>query len=131
MNINVTDVGGQAQEQWSWQEHAGCDAILYIAALSEYDALRSDGANLLKQQFALLEQVLSSEAFAGSNVVTILNKHDLFKTKIEDKKRDPVKKHFKNFRGRPASSLSLSTLSAYLSLGLSLSLSLSLSMMIK
>jgi guanine nucleotide-binding protein G(i) subunit alpha len=70
-----TDIGGQAQEQLKWEEHAkNIDVIVFVASMADFDRLMEDGSNALEQQFALLRNVLEADCFGRSNVIVLLNK---------------------------------------------------------
>ena len=40
---------------------------------------------------------MSSKSFGGAEVIVLLNKQDLFRSKLTDGKHDPVEKHFPTF----------------------------------
>jgi len=79
-----TDIGGQAQEQTKWEQHAGeVDFILYVAALSDFNQTLPDGSNALALQLQLLAQVLRASCFADKNVIVLLNKADQLSAALE------------------------------------------------
>ncbi len=69
------DIGGQAQEQLRWEQHAqNVDCIVFVGSMADFDRQLQDGSNALEQQFALLRNVLEADCFGRSNVLVLVNK---------------------------------------------------------
>ena len=79
------DVGGQRNERRKWI-HAfdNCNAVVFVAALSEYDQVlyEDDGTNRMEESLSLFEQICNSKWFAETSVILFLNKQDLFLEKL-------------------------------------------------
>lgn len=58
---------------------------MWIASLSEYDQTLAEAPdqNRLTESLTLFEQILHQKWFVETPVILFLNKHDLFKEKIE------------------------------------------------
>ena len=92
-----TDVGGQAHHEYDWVQHGqDCDAVLFVASLSYYCKVNSEGKNMLVEQMQTLRRVSQADAFKGKQFVILFNKSDVF---IEALKRHQVADYFKSFNG--------------------------------
>ena len=82
LDVNFIDVGGQAHEQLEWPKHSqDLNAIIYVAAVSEYNTTRN-GSNLLGDQLKLLKKVVDSPCFKSATILVLLNKTDLLEEKV-------------------------------------------------
>ena len=85
------DVGGQRNERKKWIHcFDGVNAIIFVAAISEYDqALFEDReTNRMTEALNLFAEIANSRWFTDTAIILFLNKKDLFEEKI--KKVDPV-----------------------------------------
>ncbi|ETN77245.1 g-protein alpha subunit [Necator americanus] len=81
----VFDVGGQRSERRKWIHcFDNVNAVIYVAAISEYDqVLREDNkTNRLKEALLLFDGVVNNQYFKDVSVILFLNKKDLFAEKI-------------------------------------------------
>lgn len=97
------DVGGQRNERRKWI-HAfdNCNAVVFVAALSEYDQVlyEDDGTNRMEEALSLFEQICNSKWFAETSVILFLNKQDLF---VEKLATQPLSKYVAAYpRPRPS-----------------------------
>ena len=102
LRVTCVDVGGQAHEQVMWPKHAAdLNAIVYIAAVSEYNNIRDGGISLLQEQFELLSNVCNSSDFKNATIITLLNKSDLLEAKVAKSDQDAFKfsKYFSDYDG--------------------------------
>lgn len=99
--FRVFDVGGQRSQRKKWI-HCFDDAkaLIYVAALSEYDqVLLEDGTtNRMQESLQLFKQVVNNKYFVNTSVILFLNKMDLFEEKIIIKKRS-LKLAFDSYSG--------------------------------
>ncbi|EPB68627.1 g-protein alpha subunit [Ancylostoma ceylanicum] len=85
INFEVFDVGGQRSERRKWIHcFDNVNAVIYVAAISEYDqVLREDNkTNRLKEALLLFDGVVNNQYFKDVSVILFLNKKDLFAEKI-------------------------------------------------
>ncbi|VDO71096.1 unnamed protein product [Haemonchus placei] len=85
INFEVFDVGGQRSERRKWIHcFDNVNAVIYVAAISEYDqVLREDNkTNRLKEALLLFDGVINNQYFKDVSVILFLNKKDLFAEKI-------------------------------------------------
>jgi len=99
--FEMYDVGGQRNERKKWIHcFEGVTAVIFVAALSEYDQkLFEDAtANRMVEALDLFEDICNNAYFLNSSMILFLNKRDLFEEKIRKKAiRDyPA---FADFRG--------------------------------
>eukprot|EP00457_Paulinella_chromatophora_P010657 gb/GEZN01010768.1/.p1 GENE.gb/GEZN01010768.1/~~gb/GEZN01010768.1/.p1 ORF type:complete len:367 (-),score=51.88 gb/GEZN01010768.1/:19-1119(-) len=83
--ISMFDVGGQRSERRHWLHcFENVTALLYVAALSEYDMalLEDTSTNRMQESLNLFEDICESRWFAKSSIILFLNKRDLFEDKI-------------------------------------------------
>jgi len=83
--INVFDVGGQRSERKGWvRAFANVTAILFIAALSEYDMVLEEApdTNRMQESLDLFEDTCNSRYFRDTHMILFLNKRDLFEEKL-------------------------------------------------
>lgn len=89
--FQMFDVGGQRSERRRWiHTFDHVDAVVFVAALSEYNQMMAEDAskNRLVEALDLFEQIANSHYFASTNIILFLNKKDLFEEKV--KKVDPA-----------------------------------------
>ena len=103
VNFTMFDVGGQRNERRKWI-HAfdNCNAVVFVAALSEYDQVlyEDDGTNRMEEALSLFEQICNSKWFAETSVILFLNKQDLF---VEKLATQPLSKYVAAYpRPRPS-----------------------------
>eukprot|EP00557_Chaetoceros_sp_GSL56_P014514 CAMPEP_0176485608 /NCGR_PEP_ID=MMETSP0200_2-20121128/5128_1 /TAXON_ID=947934 /ORGANISM="Chaetoceros sp., Strain GSL56" /LENGTH=448 /DNA_ID=CAMNT_0017882259 /DNA_START=154 /DNA_END=1500 /DNA_ORIENTATION=+ len=85
IQFEVYDVGGQRSERRKW---IGCfenvDAVIFVAALSEYDQTLAESRrqNRMMEALNLFESVVKNEHFADTSIMLFLNKKDVFAEKI-------------------------------------------------
>jgi len=89
--FEFTDVGGQKPEQHKWpqilqQQHYA--AILFFVASNEYDMTSSEDPERTKMAISrkIFGEVCNSEQIGDSPIVLLLNKLDLFHSKLGNKK---------------------------------------------
>uniref|UniRef100_A0A1I7XLX7 Guanine nucleotide-binding protein alpha-1 subunit n=1 Tax=Heterorhabditis bacteriophora TaxID=37862 RepID=A0A1I7XLX7_HETBA len=96
----VFDVGGQRSQRKKWI-HCFDDAkaVIYVAALSEYDQvlMEDNSTNRMQESLQLFKQVVNNKYFINTSVILFLNKKDLFEKKIGHGKS--LKIAFPNYRG--------------------------------
>ena len=83
--FEIYDVGGQRNERKKWIHcFDNVDAVIFVAALSEYDqTLYEDGStNRMSEALELFDEICNNPQFAESSMVLFLNKSDLFAEKI-------------------------------------------------
>ncbi|KAH7708051.1 guanine nucleotide binding protein alpha transducing activity polypeptide 2 [Aphelenchoides avenae] len=74
----IVDVGGQKSERRRWiKMFDGVNAVLFIAAISEYDQRMDEAPRML---FA---EIGNHTLFKHVHIILFLNKKDLFETKIQ------------------------------------------------
>ncbi|KAG5356515.1 Guanine nucleotide-binding protein alpha-1 subunit [Yarrowia sp. C11] len=97
--LNIIDVGGQRSERKKWIHcFEDVDAVLFVAALSEYDqALYEDSSmNRMQESINLFDNICNSKWFINTHIILFLNKCDLVEAKM---KKSPVRKYFPSFSG--------------------------------
>ena len=86
--FEMYDVGGQRNERKKWIHcFDGVTAVIFVAALSEYDqSLFEDAStNRMTEALALFEDICNNDYFLKSSMILFLNKRDLFAEKIKTK----------------------------------------------
>jgi len=84
----ILDCGGQKPERVKWEGILGensVNAIIFFAALDEYNMVSSEEAGKTKMQLAMesFKEVISSDNAKGKSIILFLNKKDLFDTKFK------------------------------------------------
>jgi len=104
VNFCLYDVGGQRNERKKWI-HCFDDvaAVLFVAALSEYDQTLFEDAteNRMVDAISLFKWVCAQGAFADTSMILFLNKRDLFEKKVQTVPIRSVE-HFADFSGKDA-----------------------------
>jgi GTPase SAR1 family protein len=85
INFMMFDVGGQRNERRKWI-HAfdNVNAVVFVAALSEYDQVlyEDENMNRMDEALSLFDQICNSKWFAQTSMILFLNKKDLFEMKL-------------------------------------------------
>lgn len=79
------DLGGQQSERRKWIHcFEDVTAVLFVAAISEYDQVLYENAerNRLEESLDLFDEIANSRWFEHTAIILFLNKKDVFKTKI-------------------------------------------------
>lgn len=100
----LVDVGGQKPERAKWEAilDDGFHAVIFFAALDEYNMASSEEAGKTKMQVALeaFGEACKSEKIHNLTILLFLNKSDLFKKKIENTKDyESFTKTFPEYQG--------------------------------
>lgn len=83
--FEMYDVGGQRNERKKWIHcFEGVTAVIFVAALSEYDQKLFEDAtqNRMVEAMDLFGEIINNKFFEKSSIILFLNKRDLFETKI-------------------------------------------------
>lgn len=97
--FQMFDVGGQRSERKKWIHcFENVTAVLFVAALSEYDQVlfEDENTNRMEEALELFEEILNSEWFEKTSMILFLNKKDLFAEKIQ---KVPLKEYLTDYRG--------------------------------
>lgn len=84
--VAMYDVGGQRSERRKWMhKFDDVSAIIYVAAISEYDQLvfEDNATNRQEESLQLFKKVFNLEYFTHLNFILFLNKEDLFREKLK------------------------------------------------
>lgn len=84
--FEMYDVGGQRNERKKWIHcFEGVTAVIFVAALSEYDQklFEDVSTNRMVEALDLFNEICNNTFFARSNMILFLNKQDLFSEKIK------------------------------------------------
>lgn len=95
----MVDVGGQRNERKKWIHcFEGVTAVIYVAALSEYDmVLYEDGqTNRMDEALRLFKETTGMKWFQNTSFLVFLNKRDLFEEKL---KRVPLSTWALDYKG--------------------------------
>ncbi|CAN0405299.1 unnamed protein product, partial [Discosporangium mesarthrocarpum] len=99
--FEMYDVGGQRNERKKWI-HCFDDvtAVIFVAALSEYDQCLFEDANTNRmcEAIDLFNEICNNRFFSESSMILFLNKKDLFAEKIQKVDIKTVDK-FSDFQG--------------------------------
>ncbi|CAI4223623.1 unnamed protein product [Auanema sp. JU1783] len=99
VHFRVFDVGGQRSERKKWIHcFEDVNAIIYIAAVSEYDEVlfEDETTNRMKESLRLFESICNSRWFINTSIILFLNKKDLFEEKIT---RVSIRTAFEEYQG--------------------------------
>jgi guanine nucleotide-binding protein G(o) subunit alpha len=86
IDFEMFDVGGQRSERRKWIDcFEAVDAVIFVAALSEYDQALAEAkrTNRMVEAVDLFRSVCNNRAFANTSIMLFLNKKDIFAEKIE------------------------------------------------
>jgi signal recognition particle receptor subunit beta len=85
--FEVFDIGGQRGERRKWWEvfDQEMDAVIFVAALSEYDQTLTEArrSNRMIEALELFKSVINNQHFAETPIILFLNKKDIFAEKIQ------------------------------------------------
>jgi hypothetical protein len=84
-HFKIYDVGGQRNERKKWIHcFSEVTAVLFVAALSEYDMVlyEDQDTNRMQEALDLFEEICNSRYFKKTAMILFLNKRDLFFEKI-------------------------------------------------
>jgi len=98
-SFKMMDVGGQRSERKKWIHcFEGVTAVIYVAAISEYDQTLYEDlkTNRLEEALTLFHEICNSKWFTQSSMLLFLNKRDLFAEKI---KQVDLKDSFSDYDG--------------------------------
>jgi hypothetical protein len=75
-------------------------AVLFVAAISEYDQVlyEDENTNRMVEALNLFEEICNSRWFRETSMILFLNKRDLFGEKIQ---KVPLSKYFPDYAGKP------------------------------
>mmetsp|Transcript_21756 Transcript_21756/g.32593 ORF Transcript_21756/g.32593 Transcript_21756/m.32593 type:complete len:428 (+) Transcript_21756:104-1387(+) len=85
IEFEIYDVGGQRSERRKWVDcFDKVDAVIFVAALSEYDQVLAEAKrqNRMIEALNLFESVVKNAHFADTSIMLFLNKKDIFADKI-------------------------------------------------
>jgi len=85
IDFEMYDVGGQRSERRKWIDcFDSVDAVIFVAALSEYDQnlAESKRTNRMVEALELFRSICNNRAFANTSVMLFLNKKDVFEEKL-------------------------------------------------
>jgi len=89
LNFKVYDVGGQRNERKKWI-HCFQDvtAVVFVVGISEYDQklLEDVTQNRMVESTLLFDEICNSRWFAETSMILFLNKVDLFRQKLVERK---------------------------------------------
>jgi len=88
MDFAMFDVGGQRNERRKWIHcFDNVDAVVFVAALSEFDQMlfEDETQNRLDEALDLFAQIVNSKWFKETSMILFLNKKDLFEKKLKEK----------------------------------------------
>jgi len=83
--FKMFDVGGQRNERKKWIHcFENVTAVLFVAAISEYDQVlyEDENTNRMMEALNLFEEIRNSRWFRDTSMILFLNKRDLFENKI-------------------------------------------------
>lgn len=81
----IIDVGGQTSERRKWiHQFSNCKAVIFVAALSEYDQtlFEDNTKNRMIDALELFQKISNEPTFQSTSMILFLNKKDLFQDKI-------------------------------------------------
>mmetsp|Transcript_3423 Transcript_3423/g.3236 ORF Transcript_3423/g.3236 Transcript_3423/m.3236 type:complete len:422 (-) Transcript_3423:424-1689(-) len=85
IDFEMYDVGGQRSERRKWIDcFDHVDAVIFVAALSEYDQTLAEAkrTNRMVEALELFRSVCNNAAFENTSIMLFLNKKDIFAEKI-------------------------------------------------
>lgn len=103
IDFEMYDVGGQRSERRKWIDcFDNVDAVIFVAALSEYDQTLAEAkrTNRMVEALELFRSVCNNRAFANTSIMLFLNKKDVFAEKILYSDIQ-VQKPFQDYAGPP------------------------------
>lgn len=103
IDFEMYDVGGQRSERRKWMDcFDNVDAVIFVAALSEYDQTLAESKrqNRMVEALDLFRSVCNNASFADTSIMLFLNKKDIFAEKINDSDI-AAQKPFYDYSGPP------------------------------
>jgi GTPase SAR1 family protein len=97
--FKMYDVGGQRNERKKWIHcFENVTAVLFVAAISEYDQVlyEDENTNRMVEALNLFEEICNSRWFRDTSMILFLNKRDLFAEKV---KKVPLSVCFTEYAG--------------------------------
>jgi guanine nucleotide-binding protein G(o) subunit alpha len=97
--FKMFDVGGQRNERKKWIHcFENVTAVLFVAAISEYDQMlyEDENTNRIVEALNLFEEICNSRWFRETSMILFLNKRDLFADKIQ---AVPLELYFPEYKG--------------------------------
>jgi GTPase SAR1 family protein len=97
--FKMYDVGGQRNERKKWIHcFENVTAVLFVAAISEYDQVlyEDENTNRMVEALNLFEEICNSRWFRDTSMILFLNKRDLFAQKIQ---KVSIKQCFPDYMG--------------------------------
>jgi len=85
-HFKMMDVGGQRNERKKWLHcFSGVTAVLFVAALSEYDQVlfEDEETNRMVEALNLFDEICNYKLFKKTSMILFLNKRDLFQEKLQ------------------------------------------------
>jgi GTPase SAR1 family protein len=98
--MKIVDVGGQRNERKKWiHSFENVSAVLFVAAISEYDQtlFEDESVNRIQEALTIFRDICNSRWFAESSMILFLNKSDLFREKL---KKVPLNVCFPDYQGK-------------------------------
>jgi len=83
--FKMFDVGGQRNERKKWIHcFESVTAVLFVAAISEYDQVlyEDENTNRMVEALNLFEEICNSRWFRDTSIILFLNKRDIFSEKV-------------------------------------------------
>ncbi|EGC38864.1 gpaF, alpha subunit of heterotrimeric G-protein [Dictyostelium purpureum] len=99
IHMKVIDVGGQRSQRRKWIHcFDNVSAVIFVAALSEYDQFlrEEENVNRMDESLSLFSEICNSQWFTKAPILLFLNKKDIF---IEKLKRIPFKTYDPRYKG--------------------------------
>jgi len=99
--VKFVDVGGQKSQRMKWLgQFSKCQAIIFVAAINEYDQVlyEDENTNRLMESLFLFDFVCSRSDLSSLNLILFLNKRDLFEEKLV-KRKIPLSSLFPDYTG--------------------------------
>lgn len=103
VNFELFDVGGQRAERKKWIDtFDNVDAVIFVAALSEYDQNLAEArrTNRMVEAIELFRSVCNNRSFTNTPVLLFLNKKDIFAEKLLTSDI-AAQRPFSDYRGPP------------------------------
>ncbi|KAK4049959.1 guanine nucleotide-binding protein subunit alpha [Microbotryomycetes sp. JL201] len=97
--LRLFDMGGQRAERRKWiSVFDGCNVLLFLVAISEYDQMLYEDQTQSRMSEALIvfDQVVNSRWFQKSTLILFMNKIDLFQAKLA---KSSLRAAFPNYAG--------------------------------
>ena len=104
--FEMYDVGGQRNERKKWIHcFDEVNAVIFVAALSEYDQVlfEDDTTNRMKEAILLFDDICNNRWFVDTSMILFLNKRDLFEDKVRQKPITSIEEFKDDYEGDPCS----------------------------